>query len=201
MARLLRCVAVVALVGGATASLTACSGDPGPIVTETPSPTRTVEATPSPSPTPTVTSEEELLARIPEDARGEDFASASNFAKFFINEYYVMLSTGEDSLFRAMSEPECDFCASALDEFDEAVGSGGSVVGGEMTFDKGLTDGGYLGDGTTNASFGIAVAEVEYLDANGAVYKSVPATHGRVGVLMRFEMDRWVVVGVAHEEG
>jgi hypothetical protein len=32
----------------------------------------------------TLTAEEELLAQIPEDARSEDFVSASNFAKFFV---------------------------------------------------------------------------------------------------------------------
>src|SRR5680860_1578321 len=95
MALLLRYVAVAALVGVATASLTACSGDPGPIVTESPSLTRTVEATPSPSPTPTVTSEEELLAQIPEDARGEDFQSATQFSRFFLGLYPHLFSRGE----------------------------------------------------------------------------------------------------------
>ncbi|MBC7297357.1 MAG: hypothetical protein H5T82_00430, partial [Demequina sp.] len=110
MARLLRCAAVVALVGGATASLSACSGDPGPIVTETPSATRTVETTPSPSPTPSVTSEEELLAQIPEDARAENFVSASNFAKFFVREYQRMFAEHDSGLFALLSGDECQFC-------------------------------------------------------------------------------------------
>src|SRR5664279_416147 len=116
MARLLRYVAVAALVGVATASLTACSGDPGPIVTESPSLTRTVETTPSPSPTPTVTSEEELLAQIPEDARGEDFYSASQFAKFFIREYTrLFLEDASSDLYAELSSDECAYCASALE--------------------------------------------------------------------------------------
>src|SRR5665811_1185191 len=115
MARLLRCVAVVALVGGATASLTACSGDPGPIVTESPSLTRTVEATPSPSPTPTVTSEEELLAQIPESARGEDFQSATNFARFFFALYPGLFARASDTqLFEYLTGENCGFYLNAI---------------------------------------------------------------------------------------
>jgi hypothetical protein len=65
------------------------------------------------SPSPTPLTGDQLLALIPENARAENFVSASNFAKFFVNEYYVMLNTGDDSLFRALSQSGCTFCKNA----------------------------------------------------------------------------------------
>ena len=110
MARRLHGAAVAVLVGGATVFLAACSGnDPQPFVSETPSRTAVV-VTDSPSPTPTLTAEEKLLAQIPENARGEDFVSASNFAKFFILEYQAMFTKRDDSIFKLLSEPGCKFC-------------------------------------------------------------------------------------------
>jgi hypothetical protein len=145
--------------------------------------------------------DDQLLALIPENARAENFVSASNFAKFFVNEYYIMLNTGDDSLFRALSQPGCTFCENALQEFGDVIGTGGSVVGGDMTLDPGLAAGGDMGDGTTNASFGVAVAEVRYLDSDGVVYRTIPATSGRLGVLMRYDTDRWSVIDVGSQEG
>src|SRR5690554_5304864 len=78
--------AVVLVAGALRAS--ACSGDPAPIVTETP--TATPSETPSPSPTPspsaTALTDEEVIEAIPEEARHEDFPGAQEFAKFFLSE-------------------------------------------------------------------------------------------------------------------
>ncbi len=196
MARLLRFVAVAALVGGATASLTACSGDPGPIVTETPSPTRTVEATPSPTPTPTVTSEEELLAQIPEDARGEDFYSASQFAKFFILEYQRMFDDQDSSLFYLLSEPDCIFCTSSMQSYADLVVPGETVDGGEITIDPGLAQGELQEDGTTIATIRVATAAQTFRDASGEVIEQTPAGSGLISVKMRHVDGHWIVVDV-----
>ena len=204
MARLLRFAAVAVLVGGATAFLSGCTGDSDPVVSLSPS--VTAEATPSPSPsvsvspTPTALSDEELLELIPEDARVESFIGASNFAKFFLLEYNRMFSTGDSRLFQALSEPGCTFCANSLREFEDVIGSGGSVVGGGMTIEEGLAAGGDLGDGTTNASFGIEIGEVQYLDSEGVVVDTVPPTAGRLGVLMRYRDGHWSVIDVGSDQ-
>ena len=201
MARLLRFAAVAVLLGGATAGLSGCTGDADPVAS--PSPSVTAESpspTPSASPSPTALSEEELLELIPEDARAENFAAASNFAKFFIAEYHQMFLSKDDALFAALSEPGCVFCENSLAEYEEVIGSGGSLRGGDMVIEDGLAAGGNQGDGTTNASFGLEVAVVEYLDSSGAVVKTIPATSGRVGVFMRYDVDHWVVIEVGSDQ-
>ncbi len=201
MARLLRYVAVVALVGGATASLTGCSGDPGPIVTETPSPTRTVEATPSPSATPTVTSEEELLAQIPEDARAENFYSASQFAKFFILEYQRMFDDHNSSLFYLLSEPDCIFCVSSLESYADLIGAGGMREGGVITVPGELAQGGLRDDGYWYVGFSLSATDNTDYDAVGSLVETGAGGDGDVAVKLAWRDGYWHVAGVNVELG
>lgn len=196
MARLLRGAAVAALVGGATASLSACSGDPGPIVTESPSATLTVATTLPPTPTPSMTSEEELLAQIPENARGEDFASASNFAKFFVRLYPQMMREKDPRLFRLLSDDDCLFCNNALEQYQQLVDSNQTMIGGDVTAQDSLASGGLEADGTMNASFDAASAARTYLDLDGNVISTFPGQSGRFGVNLRYQDGHWVVLGV-----
>ncbi len=194
MARLLRFVAVAALVGGATASLTACSGNPGPIVTETPSPTRTVEATPSPSPTPTVTPEEELLAQIPEDARGEDFASASKFVEFYVHLYPGLFERDPNTaLFERLSMASCIFCESNLESSAETARAGAHSEGGVFTFDDGIGQGGPRDDGFTYVGRRFSVTDTVTYLADGSEYKTVLGGTGIVALKLRYGDGIWRV--------
>ncbi len=197
MARLLRYVAVVALVGVATASLTACSGDPGPIVTESPSLTRTVEATPSPSPTATLTPEEELLAQIPEDARGEDFQSATQFSRFFIGLYPALFaSEPETEPFATLSAPQCRFCSGALADADETRVAGGHSEGGEFTWPGDVLRGGLQDDGFWYITQDFEVTDTVTYLADGSEYRVSLGGPGEVGVKLRFDRGMWHVYGI-----
>ncbi len=191
------------LVGVATASLSACAVDaprtvyvtlpPGSAVSEAPS----SDASSSSSSTPLT--DAELVAMIPEEAWTEDFFGASAFAKFFASEYRHMVSTGDSGLFEALAAPGCTFCAGALGERDEIFAVGGSVMGGEIAIEEDFAAGGEVGDGTWRVSFGISIAEAKYLDADGAIYKTVPAKADRLSVLMRYKGDHWVVIDAGFE--
>src|SRR5680860_342209 len=197
MALLLRYVAVAALVGVATASLTACSGDPGPIVTESPSLTRTVEATPSPSPTPTVTSEEDLLAQIPESARGEDFQSATQFSRFFI-ELYPGLFARESEIepFSALSAPDCHFCSGALADAEETRVAGGYSEGGEFTWPGGVLRGGLQDDGYWYITQDFEVTDTVTYLSDGSEYRVSRGGKGEVGAKLGFDGGKWRVYGI-----
>jgi len=159
-----------------------------------------VSETPSPSPTPTALSDDELLAMIPQEARGEDFQSASIFARFFLTLYPEMMQTKDSRLFALLSDDTCVFCQNALASYDDLIASNGSVTGGDFTFDAGLASGGLETDGTTNASFGATTAEAVYLDDQGNVSSTVPERSGRLGVRLRYDQGHWSVLGVGSEE-
>lgn len=202
MARSRRVLAAAILALAATAALSACASEPPRIIYVTVSPgvgTSEVSSPEEPS-RPSAGSQgalltdAELLAAIPEQAWTHDFFGASAFAKFFMLESRRAVNSGESTLFESMAAPHCTFCADALATRDEVAGNGGSVLGGDMTVEEDFAGGGDLGDGTWNATFGIAVSEAKYVGADGAVYETVPAMAGRVEVLMRFEGERWVVI-------
>ena len=193
MARLLRLAAVVALVGGATAGLSACSGDPEPIVTETPSPTRTEV---SESPTPTLTAEEELLAQIPEDARGEDFQSATRFAAFFVREYQQVFLQRDAALFVALSGPECAFCSSAVESLAALEAEGQHRVGGDVTTEEESSVGGLQADETYVVTFAMSTEPTETIDADGDVVSSSSGGSGLAAFSLAYVDGRWMVLGV-----
>ena len=169
-------------------------GDPVP--TATPSPSVVVSETPSPSPTPTALSDDELLAMIPEGARAENFGGAVNFASFFVNEYYVMFSTEDDRLFRALSSTDCVFCNSALTTYAKFDADGSSSEGGEPTFDTALAQGGLQDDGSYIATIPVKTAPQTISDAAGGVVKEIPETAGLASVQIRYADGHWSVLDV-----
>ena len=196
MTRLLRIAEVAVLVGGATAVLTSCSGDPGPIVTETPSPASTVVTTPSPSPTPSVTPEEELLAQIPENARNESFVAATNFAKFYLELYPQMMTTLDGELFQLLSSPGCEFCQSALQTRDDLEDASQVRQGGEPTFPDEPASGGQEAEGTFTIVLKMETAPSTTVDATGDVVGTGAGGVGVVGLSLSFDDGHWTVLGV-----
>ena len=199
MARLSRFVTVAVLLGGATVSLSACTGGSDPIASPSPSVSTVVTPSPSVSPSPTALTDDQLLALIPEDARAENFVSASNFAKFFVRLYPSMMQNKDSELFRWLSDDACVFCQNALDSYQQLVVSNGSVTGGDMNVEEALASGGLEPDGTTNASFDVQTTDMVFLDSAGNVTALKSGHGGRVGVGLRYDGDHWVVLGVGSE--
>ena len=199
MARLSRFVAVAVLLGGATVSLSACTGGSDPVASPSPSVSTVVTPTPSASPSPTPLTDAELLALIPEDARAENFVSASNFAKFFVVESQAMLLDGDDRLLHAVSEPGCTFCDASFATLAAARARGLAASGGDITVSPDLAVGGLQADGTWNASFDIEIDAQQFIDSSGALVKSNPAESLRVGVVLIYKGSRWGVVDVGSE--
>ncbi|MCB2412331.1 hypothetical protein LGT39_05650 [Demequina sp. TTPB684] len=200
MTRLLRVAAVAVLVGGAAAVLSSCSNDPGAIVTTTPTVPVTAEPVSSPSPTPSVTPEEELLEQIPENARGEDFQSASNFAKFFWSQYPRLFDEGEDrtsalALWEVISDEACKFCASAIQSAKDDANAGRYREGNEFTWSSEFGTGGLADDGSTYINLEGDIGGVRTLDGEGTVVDEEGGFHGTFGVRLEYARDHWVVLG------
>ena len=196
MTRLLRFAAAAVLVGGATAVLSACSGDPEPIVTETPSPTATVVSQ-SPTPTPTLTAEEELLAQIPEDARGEDFASATQFSRFFIELYPGLFAVDpQTELFALLSAPSCQFCSGALADSTDTAAVSAHSEGGAFTWLGAVLRGGLLDDGFWYVTQDFEVTDTVTYLADGTEDHISRGGSGEVGVKLSWDGGSWHVHGI-----
>jgi len=197
MARLSRFVAVVVLLGGATVSLSGCTGGSDPVVTPSASVTAPV-VTPSPSvsPSPTALSDEELLALIPENARAENFGSAVNFARFFLLEYHRMFVEEDPAVFRFSSGPDCQFCVSALDSYDELIGAGGRTDGGELAVEADRATGGLRDDGYWYVGFPFTVAPNSDYSADGELLGEGQGATGTASLRLEWSESRWIVAGV-----
>ncbi|MFS0701529.1 DUF6318 family protein [Cellulomonas sp. 179-A 4D5 NHS] len=109
------------------ALLTACTGEPA----AEPTPTRSVSATApvEPSPTPTTTREPERPAAM-EDP-GVDGAAAA--ATYFLSLYPYVYNTGDLTAWKALSHPECVFCASVVSGVGEMQAAGRHQEGTDTT--------------------------------------------------------------------
>jgi len=156
-----------------------------------------VTPSPSLSPSPTPLTDDELLALIPEDARGEDFLSASNFAKFFVGAYADLFVEGADArLYGTLSAEECQYCASALDNAAETARAGAHSEGGLFSFPDLLGRGGLRDDGFTYVAQRFSLTDATTLGPNGEQLGTGRGGSGDVGVKMRFDDGSWRVYAV-----
>ena len=197
MVRLLRFAAVVALGGIATAGLSACSGAGSDGEPVSPSVSVLVSEAPSVSPTPTVTPEEELLARIPEEARHESFPSSVEFSMFFIELYAPLYERDHESeLFDLLCTDESVFCASALEGSKASQEAGAYSEGGEFTWSPDLAQGGLQSDNFWYVELPFAVTDTVTYLADGTQHG---VSRGGAGVVaLKLGFDREDVVWRVH---
>ena len=196
MARLSRFVAVAVLLGGATVSLSACTGGSDPIASPSPPVSTVVTPSPSVAASPTPLTDDELLALIPENARAENFVSASNFAKFFVREYQRMFVERDPRLLSILSGPNCKFCQSAQDSFAQLETASQHREGGDVTIDPMAAVGGLQGDGTYFVTLPMSTGPTETRDAQGAVVGNSGGGSGLAAFSLRYSDAHWVVLGV-----
>lgn len=158
------------------------------------------EATPAISPAPTMTTEDQLIAMIPEAAKGDDLPAAIEMAKFFIT-LHPGLYQGEDpALFQFLSLPECTFCNSSVEVTQERVSTGLVQVGGEFTIpdqiEQAVLD--TKTDNTVTALVGFTLYEEawQFVDGSGGVVKSGSGSDGWTAVALRFVDGMWRIYGV-----
>lgn len=118
--------AALTLVAGLAAG---CTGDPADPPTTTPG---TPTASPSPSPTPTPTPDAATPPERP-DMSTVDAATAEAVAVYFLELYPYVYATGDLTEWRALSHPECVFCASVITNVEEMVAAGHAADGGLVT--------------------------------------------------------------------
>jgi hypothetical protein len=152
------------------------------------------------SPSPTSLTDDQLLALIPEDARAENFVSASNFAKFFVREYQRMFDDHDSALFAYLSSDRCKFCASSMQSFSDDEAAGNTMSGGEITPAEGLATGGLQSDETWLVQFPMHVAEAKYFNADGSPRTTDAAVDYNLGVLLERVDDHWRVLGLNYEQ-
>ena len=147
-------IGVALAVVGAVAVLGGCTSASEPVV----SPSVSVSAVVTLSPSPTLSHEEQMLALIPEEAKGDDLFAAEAMAKFFRGLVPGLYRAEHASVWAFLSLPSCEFCASGMEISRAYVESGRTFDGGEFVIPE-LVLGSMLDIETGLAYVPIAVTE------------------------------------------
>ena len=107
--------------------LAGCAPEPIPPVPTTDRPSPTVEPTPEPEPEP---APETVHPQRPAAMDTVDAAGAEAAVEYFLRLYSYGFATGDLAEVRALSHPECIFCASVIDGVEETFDGGYRTVGG-----------------------------------------------------------------------
>ena len=199
MVRLLRFAAVVTLGGIASAGLSACSDAGANGEVASPSASVVTSPTPSVTPSPSETPEEELLERIPEEARYESFPSAVKFSQFFLELYMPMFAPPYDTeLFEFLCTDESAYCASSIANAKATRDAGAYSEGGEYSWTPKFARGGLESDGYWYVTQPFSITDSTTYGPDGSILKSRGGATGEVGLKLTFDSGTWRVVGVEY---
>ncbi|MFV0634941.1 hypothetical protein [Demequina sp.] len=184
----------------------ACGGDPGPVVTPSPSltPTEvaaTVSPVPSPTPTPspsaTTLTEAEILAAIPEDARHEDYPSSVAFAAEYLRRANNATTTHDLDWLEYVSDAECAYCTLTRHLIETDMVAGVSRRGGDMMLDAAAALGGLQVDGRWRVELPVETTDATYVGPDGVVVDEVPGEELTMWVFLEYVNGHWKVIEVA----
>ncbi|WP_315097041.1 DUF6318 family protein [uncultured Cellulomonas sp.] len=179
--------------------LAGCTGGP-PTAPESSTPPP-IESTPSPTPTPTptvppsvdVTVKPERPAALDEPPSVD---GAVAVAEYFALLYPYVYATGELAEWRALSDPDCNFCASVDSNVVAMFANGRRSAGGSISVVEATGE-----EINPGASYTAQLATVQQpsstVNADGTVFESFPdTTRTRWSMVVHWRNEAWTIRGV-----
>jgi len=190
-------VALVVTLGGVIGFLSGCSGgpEPTPSVTWTP-----VYESPWPTPMPTPTDFAAVAPVRPAAMDEVSNAGAEAVAVYFLELYPYAYATNDLAEWRALSHPECVFCASVVTNIEEHVAANRRAEGGELTITLVNSLEVDVGEWWT-VDVELIESPVRVLDVDGAVVSGQPDTitlHMDLAVIR--QEGQWLVREISYTE-
>ena len=182
------------LVAGA-AGCTEAAADPPPTTT----PTMT-EAPPSPTPTPTPTpvAPESVKPERPAAMDVVDEEGAAAVAAYFLELYPYVYATGDLEEWKALSHPECIFCASVVTNVEAERAAGGWSDGGRATILS--TEAVEIREGFFSVTVVADQAASTGYAADGTVIDEALPSRNRLTFIVLNENAAWIVREVQVDE-
>ena len=145
---------------------------------------------PSPSPSPA----------LPAAAERSDLEGAIAAAQHFLELYPYAYNTGDLATWKAMSHPECVFCASVVENVEELHSAGGYEVGGHFTFETVTAREPLPGNEFFAVDFTVRQDPWTTLDASGEVAEENSGGSFAILTAVAHTPSGWLVRAVSHEE-
>jgi len=125
-------------------------------------------------------------------------AGAEAAAVYFLQLFPYVFATGDLEDYRALSHPECIFCADVIRQVEEQAAIGVHTVGGLITVSE--TSSTEVDPGRW---WSVDAEMVQHpsqdFDANGQVVREVPEKSFHMDLAVVFENQQWVIRAVSHE--
>ncbi len=191
------------MLAGVCVGVAACTGEPAPIVTESPTggtvvvPTEAAASTPSAA--PTALTDDELLAMMPEGSERADVYGAMMTATFFLEQYAPMFHTGDTRVWEALSAEGCEYCADALANAERVRDEGWTARGGEITVDAGQTQAALTSDSEATVVVQSRIEDAFLTDDGGVEAQTGESRSVTYAFNLTVADSRWVVTEVASE--
>ncbi len=181
--------------GAVGVALVACTGPGGAPSPDSTRPAPSVTAS-SPTPAPSSSAPPERPAAM----ERRDVEGAIAAAQYFLELYPYVYNTGDLTEWRAMSHPDCVFCASVVKNVEELHAAGGYETGGGFQFES-VSAQEPLPD---NEFFGVDLAAIQAPgsrhDSAGRVVDAGPRTRLAIFTALQDSGPGWVMRAVTIED-
>lgn len=161
---------------------------------ESPSATAGTSSSPTPTPTPTPVAPETVKPERPAAMDTVDADGAAAVARYFLELYPYVYATGDLAEWKAMSHPECVFCASVSSDVEAQVAAGISSTGGGVTVESAHVaqiDVDYF-----TVSLVASQAATTDVSGDGATVGATDGGRSLLTIIVWRQADAWVIRGI-----
>lgn len=189
---------LIGVVALAALTLTGCTPAPTTTPPSSPSAVSSPRPTPSVTPSPTPTPDAAIAPERPAAMDEVNAAGAEAVAVYFLELYPYVYATGDLDEWRALSHPDCIFCASVIANVEEQAATGSRSEGGQIHIETSEST------EVTEIFFSVVVlatqqAGFEY-DRGGQLVEASAGSHSEVNLVIVRNGSRWSVRAVQVEE-
>jgi hypothetical protein len=154
----------------------------------------TVTATPTPTPTPDASVKPERPAAMDEVSA----AGAEAVAVYFLQLFPYVYATGDLAEWRALSHPECIYCANVAAGVEEMFAAGQHSVGGHPDITE--VNAAEVDPGRWwSVDVDLVQSPSQTLDGTDELVEEFPGSNFHMDIAVVFEGDHWVVRELSHE--
>ena len=197
---------VMALAGCTSANPDPTNIDPGKTTTAVVTPSTTPAATPTPTPTkvykPASASgpaENVPVPVLPAAAKEFSKKGLEEFARYWYSTLGYAYETGDMKPMMAITVADCKTCARVKENVENCYGSGGWIVGGQMTVHYSDSKFVLTPDGTYQAILMVQQAAVTSYLKDGKADVSLKATIARADIVVaKYSDNRWTALTAEH---
>ncbi len=123
----------------------------------------------------------------------DDVEGAVAAAQYFLELYPYAYSTGDLEQWKAMSHPDCVFCASVVENVEALHADGGYEVGGELVFESVTASEPVAGNDYFGVDFALVQSSAIEYDNDHTRVRTIPESSYRMYTAVALVDSQWML--------